>query len=75
MSASRTESLAAAGDSAREALTGGFHAAFLVGAGLVLAGVVVALVVTRDEEQAPAEAEQAVPEPLPARAELSSEAA
>jgi len=75
VSSSRTESLTAAGDSVREALTGGFHAAFLVGAGLVLAGVVVALVVTRDEEQAPAEAEQPAPERLPARAELSSEAA
>ncbi len=49
--------------------------AFLVGAGLVVAGIVVALVVTRSEEQAPAEAEQAAPERMPAPAELSSEAA
>ena len=75
VSSSRTEALAAAGDSAREALTGGYHVAFLVGAGLVLAAIVVALVVTRSEEQASAEAEQPAPERLPAHAELSSEAA
>ncbi len=75
VSSSRTEGLAAAGESAREALTGGFHVAFLVGAALVVAGIVVALVVTRSEAPAAAEAAPPAPERLPAHVELSSEAA
>ena len=70
VSASRTEGLAAAGDPAREALTGGYHLALLVGAGLVVAAIVVALVVTQSEEDA-----AAAPEQAPAGGELVSEPA
>jgi EmrB/QacA subfamily drug resistance transporter len=43
LSTSRTDSLLAGGDSAASALTGGFHLAFLVGAGLVVAAIGVAV--------------------------------
>jgi len=57
LSTSRTNSLLAGGDSAASALTGGFHLAFLVGAGLVVAAIAVAVSVLRPAalgEQAPA---------------------
>ncbi len=41
LAASRTETLAASGDSPLEALTGGYHAAFLVGALFALAAAVI----------------------------------
>ncbi len=47
LSTARTEDLAAAGSSLPAALTGGFQLAFLVGAGLIALGVVIALVVLR----------------------------
>jgi MFS family permease len=47
LAASRTESLTAAGRPAAEALTGGYHLAFGVGAALVVAAFVVALTVLR----------------------------
>src|SRR3954466_12258773 len=42
---SRTEHLLAGGDSTASALTGGYHLAFLIGAGLVIAAIGVALTV------------------------------
>ena len=42
LSTTRTENLLAGGDSQASALTGGFHLAFLIGAGLVLAALAVA---------------------------------
>ena len=57
LAASRTESLTAAGRPAAEALTGGFHLAFGVGAGLLAAALVVAFAVLRR----PAETRQAAP--------------
>ena len=45
----RTESLLADGESTAAALTGGYHLAFLVGLGLVLAALVVAVTVLRSE--------------------------
>ncbi|MET9653896.1 MULTISPECIES: MFS transporter [unclassified Streptomyces] len=61
LAASRTESLTAAGRPAAEALTGGFHLAFGVGAGLLTAALVVAFAVLRRPEEtgqaAPAERE------------------
>jgi EmrB/QacA subfamily drug resistance transporter len=45
LATSRTESLLAAGDAQAQALTGGFHLAFLVGAGLVTVAIGVALTV------------------------------
>ncbi|MFG2872780.1 MFS transporter [Streptomyces sp. NPDC048338] len=47
LAASRTESLTADGRPAAEALTGGFHLAFGVGAGLLTAALVVAFAVLR----------------------------
>ncbi len=75
VSASRSDGLAAAGEPARQALTGGYHLAFLVGAGLVAAAIVVALVVTESEDQAAQAPAEPQPEPLPAGSELASEAA
>jgi EmrB/QacA subfamily drug resistance transporter len=43
LASSRTESLLAGGDGQAQALTGGFHLAFLVGAGLVVAAIGIAL--------------------------------
>jgi hypothetical protein len=45
LSATRTDSLRAAGESATAALTGGYQLAFLIGAGLVALAVVVGLTV------------------------------
>ena len=57
LSTTRTENLLAGGDSQAAALTGGFHLAFLVGAGLVVAAMAVTLAVLR-----PAPALQEAPE-------------
>ena len=53
LASERSDTLAAAGESAAEALNGGYHLAYLVGAGLVVVAVGVALTVLRpDEKQA-----------------------
>jgi EmrB/QacA subfamily drug resistance transporter len=52
LSASRTEGLIADGDSRAAALTGGYHLAFWIAAGLVAAAIVVALTVLRPEAEA-----------------------
>ena len=65
LSASRTEDLAAAGDTAAAALNGGYHVAYLVGAGLVVGALVAALTLLRPRAQAdpaPAPAGNAEPE-------------
>ncbi|MDQ3934415.1 MAG: MFS transporter [Actinomycetota bacterium] len=63
LSASRTESLTAAGESAASALNGGFHLAYLIGAGLILAAIAVAVSVLEEPEH---EAEPAAaPETCP----------
>jgi EmrB/QacA subfamily drug resistance transporter len=56
LSTERTENLQAAGHSAASALTSGYHLAYLVGAGLAFASVLIAVFVLRDErsEEAPA---------------------
>jgi EmrB/QacA subfamily drug resistance transporter len=51
LSASRTEGLAAKGESAAAALTGGYHLAFYIGAGLVLAAIAVAVTVLRPQRR------------------------
>jgi EmrB/QacA subfamily drug resistance transporter len=61
MSTSRSEQLAGAGRSAAEALTGGYHLAFWIGAGLVAGAIVVALTVLRPAARAAAP-EAAAPE-------------
>jgi EmrB/QacA subfamily drug resistance transporter len=64
LSTSRGNALAHAGESSAAALTGGYHLAFYVGAGVIVAGIAVALVVLAPArrpaaEPAPAEAEPA----------------
>jgi len=71
LSATRTDNLIEKGQSTASALTDGYQLAFLIGVGLVVAAIVVALTVLQPEGRG---AEQA--EPLPAEAEPAySEAA
>src|SRR5919198_293965 len=67
LSTTRTENLLAGGESQADALTGGFHLAFLIGAGLVVAAIAVAVSVLKpapmpqeasDEDQAEVEREE-----------------
>ena len=66
LSTTRTENLSEAGDSALAALNGGYHLAYLVGAGLILAALAVALTVLQPERKA-AEAVEAKQKRAPAR--------
>ena len=61
LSATRSDNLLADGESVASALTGGYHLAFLIGAGLVLASVIIAVLVLEPAEphQAQAETEDA----------------
>jgi EmrB/QacA subfamily drug resistance transporter len=54
LASTRTQSLLAAGESGAQALNGGFHLAYLVGAGLVVAALAVALFVLRPDASAAA---------------------
>jgi EmrB/QacA subfamily drug resistance transporter len=68
LSTDRTDSLLASGESAASALTDGYQLAYLVGAGLVVAAIGIALAVLEPEgvaqaEVEPAEVEPAEPEP------------
>ena len=64
VSASRSDSLAAGGTSAAQALTAGYHLAFVIAAGLVVAAIAVALLVLEREPQAAGhEAPEAVAQP------------
>jgi EmrB/QacA subfamily drug resistance transporter len=58
LSATRSDSLAASGDSTAVALTGGYHLAFLIGFALVVAAIVVAVAVLRSPAAAEAPAMQ-----------------
>jgi EmrB/QacA subfamily drug resistance transporter len=51
LSATRTDNLIADGESTASALTSGYHLAFLIGAGLVVAAIAVALAVIEPVEQ------------------------
>jgi EmrB/QacA subfamily drug resistance transporter len=66
LSATRTDNLLASGESSHSALTGGYHLAFIVGAGLVAVAIAIASTVleapTVSEEEAP-EGEVAQAEP------------
>jgi EmrB/QacA subfamily drug resistance transporter len=62
LSGSRTESLAAKGESAAAALTGGYHLAFYIGAGLVVAAIAVAVTVLRPQRRPSARARVAAVE-------------
>jgi MFS family permease len=57
LSATRTGNLRAAGESSAAALTGGYHLAFLIAAGLVAAAIVIALTVLRGQGVTAAEQE------------------
>jgi EmrB/QacA subfamily drug resistance transporter len=68
LATTRTGALRDAGHSAATALNGGFHLAYLVGAGLVLAAIVVAVTVLRPQPRA---AEAEVPRAEPAYSEAA----
>jgi EmrB/QacA subfamily drug resistance transporter len=59
LSTTRSDDLIDAGRAEASALTSGYHLAFLIGAGLVLAAFAVAAAVLQPEERAEAEAERA----------------
>jgi hypothetical protein len=59
LATSRTEGLRADGSSVADALNGGYHLAYLVGAALTVVGLVVALVVLRSPSGEDAAAEEA----------------
>jgi hypothetical protein len=61
LAATRTDDLAAGGASSDSALTGGYHLAFLIGAGLVVTALVVALTVLRRIPRPGVEQEEASP--------------
>jgi EmrB/QacA subfamily drug resistance transporter len=52
ISATRTDHLLAAGKSTAEALNGGYHLAYVIGAGLILAAITVAVTVLRSDRMA-----------------------
>jgi MFS family permease len=60
----RTDALLADGDPAAEALNSGYHLAYLIAAGLVIAAIAIALSVLREE--APEVLAEPVPEPVSA---------
>ena len=62
LAATETSDLRAAGDSAAEALNGGYHLAYVIGAGLILLAIAVALVVLQPERQAAQAAAAEAPE-------------
>ena len=68
LAASRTDSLLASGDAPLAALTGGYHAAFLVGAVFAVAAAVVGAVFLRAGQLASAEEGAAEPGAVPAAA-------
>jgi EmrB/QacA subfamily drug resistance transporter len=64
LSASRSDSLRANGDSVASALTGGYHLAFAIGAGMVLAAIVLTVTLLRPERAAATEGERVEAEPV-----------
>jgi EmrB/QacA subfamily drug resistance transporter len=74
MATTETESLRAAGESSLEALNGGFHLAYAIGAGLIMAAIALALTVLQPERKA-AEALEAERQGVAPGAEPCAEAA
>ncbi|WP_435974836.1 MFS transporter [Streptomyces sp. Qhu_M48] len=70
LAAARTGTLAAAGRPAPEALTGGYHLAFAVGAGLLLVALAIAVTVLRRSTAHRPEAQE-LPEPAKAPATMT----
>jgi hypothetical protein len=73
LATTRTENLLADGSSQAAALTSGYHLAFIVGAGLVIAAIAVALTVLNP--RAAMAADEAEPETAQAEPAYSAEAA
>ena len=69
LSTTRTDNLRAAGDSAASALTGGYHLAFAIGAGLVIVATALAATVLRPADGIATEPAVAEPAPDAAYAE------
>jgi len=61
LSATRSDGLLGDGHSAAAALTGGYHLAFLIGAALVVAAIMVAVAVLEPEQRAAEHAEHRHP--------------
>ena len=75
LSTSRSDSLEAAGQSTASALTSGYHLAFWVAAGLVVAAIGVAAVVIQPEQKAAEQFAEEEGEETPAGEPAYSEAA
>jgi EmrB/QacA subfamily drug resistance transporter len=72
LSTTRTDTLLSAGESTASALTGGYHLAFIIGAGLVTAAIGIALTVLRPAAVPEDQGEAAEPEePEPAYSEAA----
>jgi predicted MFS family arabinose efflux permease len=67
LSSTRTEDLLAGGDPTAAALNGGYHLAYLIGAGLILAALGIALTVLQPEPKAAGAVEAPKPKPAPRR--------
>jgi EmrB/QacA subfamily drug resistance transporter len=74
LSTSRSDSLQAAGHSTASALTGGYHLAFWVAAGLVLAAIAVAALVIQPEHEAAEQFAEEEAEEIPGEAAYSEAA-
>ncbi|HEV7885539.1 MAG TPA: DHA2 family efflux MFS transporter permease subunit [Solirubrobacteraceae bacterium] len=71
LATSRTDALVAAGEPTAAALTGGYHLAFIVGGGLVLAALLVAATVLRPANAVLVAEEEDIAAPEPAYAEAA----
>jgi hypothetical protein len=65
LAAARTDTLTAGGSGELEALTGGYHAAFLAGALFAAAAAVIGVTLLKPRELHAAHDEHAAPEPVP----------
>jgi MFS family permease len=63
LSATRTDTLVGNGDSTASALTGGYHLAFAIGAGMVIAGTILAVTLLRPQAAVAEESAEAGLEP------------
>jgi hypothetical protein len=71
LSTTRTENLLSDGESTASALTGGYHLAFLIGAGLLVAAIAVLVTVLQPEAQAAEEVEAETARGEPAYSEAA----
>ena len=66
LSATRSDNLIADGEATASALNSGYHLAYLIGAALLVAGIVVAVTVLRQQDPAEAMAQAGAEAPTPA---------